>query len=482
MPFLVVVHAVLGLACLALRGVADEQRAAGLRFLAAIGAASSAILFLARGADAVWGTMEFGSQRAALVAVAGFCAWLLVLAGDDTDRARWDIGALVGAGVTALAVLATTRWIVPALLFWIALSALTLVAARSGSSGAHIALAVALADLCFVGGLIGYALEHETWALPDALDGAWIFPTAVAVVIRAGVLPVVGVGAALGRPEGALAPLGVASGFAVIPFVSAGDEVAVALPLLLVAAGAIAWSLAFDRPRLSVIAAWPVATMLGIAWIEPEAIAKAGAAAALSVGLIALWPWTSGRAQSERGLVLAALPATIGFGAIVAGASSSFERAVGEASLLQAAPWDAFAALLPAVLAGGVALGATIGRRTELEHFRPEAVLVAWVLAGVALLTGLAPVAALGLSSGSGPAGRAVPLFVLAALAAVAAARFAPRPTVPATPARSAPSHGAIELGDKAARWVRLGGFGGSALAGMAVLWLTYTGLATGFL
>ena len=482
MPFLVIIHAVLGVACLALRGAAGHQRAAGLRFLAAIGAACSAILFLARGADAVWGSMEFGSQRAGLVAVAGFCAWLLVLAGDGTDRARWDLGALVGAGVTALAVLATTRWIVPVLLFWTALSVLTLVAARSGSAGAHIALAVALADLCFVGALIGYALEQETWALPEAIDGVWIFPAAVAVVIRAGVLPVVGVGAALGRPEGSLAPLVIASGFAVIPFVSAGDEVAVALPLLLVAAAAIAWSLALDRPRLSVIATWPVATMLGIAWIEPEAIAKAGAAAALAVALISLWPWTSGRAQSERGLVLAALPATIGFGAIVAGASSSFGRAVGETSILQAAPWDAFAALLPAVVAGGVALGATIGRRTELELFRPEAVIAAWVLSGVALVTGLAPVAELGLSSGSGPAGRAVPLFVLAVLAAVAAARFAPRSSVPVTPGRPAPSNGAIEFGGKVAQWVRWGAIGGSALAGVAVLWLTYSGLATGFL
>lgn len=482
MGFFVVSHMVLALACLALRGLPDEQRQSGSRLLAALGAASSVILFLARGAEATWSTMEFGSQRAALVAIAGFCAWLLVLAGDDSSAARWDLGALVGAGVTALLVLATTRWIVPALLFWIALSVVALVGARSRTAGPHVALAIALGDLCFVGGMVGYALEHETWALPDAVDGVWIFPVAIAVLIRAGVLPLVGLGAALGRPEGTIVPLIVASGFAVIPFASAGDEVAIALPLLLLAAGAIAWSLALDRPRLSVIATWPVATMLGIAWIEPDAIAKAGAAASLAVALITLWPWTSGRAQSERGLVLAALPITVGFGAIVAGASSSFERAVTVPSILEAAPWDAFAALLPAVVAGGVALGATIGRRTELEHFRPEAVLVAWVLAGVGLITGLAPVAELGLSSGAGPAGRAVPLFVVAVLAAIAAARFAPRSNVPVTPARPAPTAGVVDLGDKAALWLHRGGLGGSVAAAAAVLWLTYTGLATGFL
>lgn len=482
MPFLVVSHAVLGLACLALRGLPKEQRGPGVRFLAAVGAACSIILFLARGADGAWSTMVFGSQRAALVAVAGFCAWLLVLVGTDDGDPRWDLGALAGAGVTALGVLATTRWVVPALLFWTTLSVLTLVAARSREAAPHVVIATALADLCFVGGVAGYALEQETWALPDAIDGIWVFPIAAAVLIRAGVLPLVGLGAALGRAEGAFAPLVVASGFAVIPFVSAGDEVAVALPLLSLAAGAIAWSLLLDRPRLSVIVTWPVATLLGIAWIEPDAIAKAGAAAALAVALITLWPSTSGRAQSERGLVLAALPATVGFGAIVAGAASSFERAIGESSVVQAAPWDAFAALLPAVVAGGVALGATIGRRTELEHFRPEAVLAAWVLAGVALVTGLAPVAQLGLSSGPGSAGRAVPLFVIAVLVAVVAARFAPRAEVPVSPGRPAPINGSIELGDTVARWVHRGGVAGSALAAAAVLWLTYTGLATGFL
>lgn len=482
MPFLVVCHSVIALACLALRGLPQSQRLAGLRFLAAVGASCSGILFLARGADATWGTMQFGSQRAALVAIASFCAWLLVLAGDDGNEARWELGALVGAGSTALAVLATTRWIVPALLFWTALSAITLVAVRSRSAGAHVGIAIALSDLCFVAGLVAHALENETWALPANVESVWLIPLAVAVVLRAGVLPLVGMGAAFGRAEGALLPLLVASTFAVIPFISAGDEVVVALPLLSLAGGVIAWSLVLDRPRLSLIAAWPIATMLGVAWIEPGAIAKAGATAALVAALVTLWPQTSGRAQSERGLVLAGLPATVGFGAIVAGATSSFEHAVAETTVAGAAPWDAFAALLPAVLAGGVALGATIGRRTELEHFRPEAVLVAWVLAGVALITGLAPVGALGLSSGAGSAGRAVPLYVIAVVAAVAAARFVPRATVPITPARPAPESGVLELGDSVARWVHRTAVGVFGLASAAALWLTYSGLSTGFL
>lgn len=482
MGFLVICHAVLGVACVALRGLAPSQRLSGLRFLAAIGATCSAILFFARGTDATWSTMQFGSQRAALIAVASFCAWLLVLAGRDDDEARWDLGALVGAGSTALAVLATTRWIVPTLLFWIALSAVTLAAARSRSAGAHVAIALALGDLLFVGGLLAYALESQSWALPQAIDGIWFLPLAVGVLLRAGVLPLVGTGAIFGRAEGALLPLLVGSAFAVVSFISQGDEVAVALPLLLLAAGVIAWTLVLDRPRLSMIATWPVATMLGIAWVEPDAIAKAGAAAALAAALVSLWPWTSGRAQSERGLVLAALPLTVGFGAIVGGATSSFRHAVTESSVLGAAPWDAFAALLPAVLAGGVALGATIGRRTELELFRPDAVVAAWVLAGVALVTGLAPVAELGLSSGSGAAARAVPLFLLAVVAGVAAARFAPRVNVPTTAARPAPESGVVQLGGGVARWVHRGAVAGFAGAAIAVLWLTYKGLATGFL
>lgn len=482
MPLLVVSHALLGVACVALRGLPVAQRFAGLRFLAGVGALSSVVLFLARGVESSWGTMELGPARSGLVAVATFCAWVAVLASDERNEPRWDLGALVGAGGTAVAVIATTRWIVPCLLFWMVLSAVTLVAARERGPGAHVAAAVGLADACFVAGVLGHALTSETWSLPTRLDGVWLYLAIVAIVLRAGALPAVGMGAAFGRGEGALLPLAVASAFAVVPFVSGGDEVAVALPLLLLAAGAIAWSLAVETPRLSVIAVWPLATMLAIAWIEPAAVARAAATAAIVATMVSLWPLTSGRAQSERGLILAALPATIGFGAIAGGAAASFTRAVAEGAVLAAAPWHAVAALLPVVLAGGVALGATIGRRTELERFRPEAVLATWTLAAVALVTGLSPAARLGFSSGTDGGGRAVPLFVLALLVGLVAARFAPRSTIPLTPPRPAPAAGVVDLGGSIAAWVRWAGVGIFSIAAAAVLWLTYSGLSVGFL
>lgn len=478
MPLLVLFPAVIGLGCVALRGLPPEQRSGGLRFLAAAGASSSVLLFLLRGSEASWSTMSFAPQRTGLVALASLCAWLLVLVGGKDEEARWDIGALVGAGGTALAVIGSTRWIVPLLLFWVMLSAAGVAAARARRTKLHLALIVGLADACFVTGSIGHAVTTETWALPSSIEGPWPFLLAAAVILRAGALPLFGMGAAFGRAEAALLPLLVTSAFAVIPFISSGDEVGLALSLLLLAAGAIAWTLVSDEPRLSVIATWPVATMLAIAWIEPAAIARAGATAAIATALVALWPLASGRAQSERGLVLAALPATIGFGAIASGAASSFRHAVEEPSVLAAAPWDAFAALLPAVLAGGVAVGATIGRRTELEHFRPEAVLVTWALALVALVTGLTPAAELGFS---GP-DRAVSLFLLAVIVAILAARFAPRDSVPITPPRPAPPVGVVDLQGRVALWAQRGGLISSLAAAVAVLWLTYRGLATGFL
>lgn len=481
MASLILVHAVLGAACVFLRGLPASQRASGLRFLAAAGALAGALLFVVRDSSGSWGTMEFSSQRLGLVALAIFCGWLLVLAGDEGDEARWDLGALVGAGGTALGVLATTRWIVPVLLFWVALSFACIAVPRDRGTRAHVALAVGLSDALFVGGVVTEALTSEAWSLPARLEGAPLYLVAAAVVVRAGIVPVAGIGAALGRIEGAMIPLLVGSAFAVLPFTSGGGEIVVALPLLLYAAGAIAWSLVSDRPHLALVISWPVATMLSIAWIAPEALARAGATSVIAVALVSLWPSAAGRAQSERGLVLAALPATVGFGAIVAGAAASFHRAVDETLVLAAIPWDAFAALLPVVLAGGVALGASIGRRTELEHFRPVAVLSTWALALAALLVGLSPAPELGFSPESGPAGRAVPLIVLALVAGVGAARFAPKELVTASAPRPAPPPGVLDLG-RAGVWIGRVSMGIFAVSAAAVLWLTYAGLAVGFL
>jgi hypothetical protein len=481
MAFLILVHAVLGAACLFLRGLPVSQRSGGLRFLAAAGALAGALLFAVRGSSGSWGTMEFSSQRLGLVAIAIFCGWLLVLVGDEGDEARWDVGALVGAGGTALGVLATTRWIAPALLFWVALSLASLAIPRDDGTRSHFALTVGLSDALFVGGLVTQALTSEAWSLPSRLEGAPLYLVAAAVIVRAGIVPVAGVGAALGRIEGAMIPLLVGSAFGVLSFTSGGGEIIIALPLLLYAAGAIAWSLIGDRPHLALVVSWPVATMLAIAWIAPGALARAGATSAIAVALVSLWPSAAGRAQSERGLVLAALPATVGFGAIVAGAAASFHRAVDETSVLAALPWDAFAALLPVVLAGGVALGASIGRRTELEHFRPVAVLSTWVLALAALLVGLAPASELGLSPESGPEGRAVPLIALALIAGVGAARFAPKELVTTSAPRPAPPPGVLDLGH-AGVWVGRVSMGVFAVSAAAALWLTYAGLAVGFL
>ena len=481
MPFFISSQIVLGLACVFLRGLPASQRAAGLRFLAVLGGVSSVVLFLTRDVGSSWSTMEFAPERSGLVAVATFCSWLLVIATSDGAGARWDLGALVSAAATALAVLASSRWVVPVLLFWIALSAASLVSSWKGS-GAHLALVTALADACFIVGLTGHAVATESWDLPAGLAGEWSYPLIAAIVLRAGVIPMTGLGGILGRPEGATAPLLVGSAFAVTPIVSSGDGIAVALPLLLLAAGAVAWCLVTDKPVLSVLAVWPVAAMLAIVWIDRAALGKGAATAAIAVALLSLWPFASGRAQSERGLILAALPATIGFGAIVAGAGASFDRAIGATSVVAAAPWDAFAALLPVVLAGGVALAATIGKRVELEDFRPEGVLATWALAAAAVATGLSPGPGLGFGSGTGSQNRAVWLFAIAILVGVAATRLAPRGIVPLTSPRPAPSPGVIDLAPGVSKLIARVSAGVFALGAGVVGWLTYQGLSVGFL
>ncbi len=481
LPILFLSHAVLGAALVLTRDLPEAQRSVVVRGAAVLGAGSAALLFLTRGSNAVWGAARLEPGPAAVASVAIFCAWAILVA-TDQGAGRWDIGALVGAGATGLALFATSSWVVPALLFWLCVSGALIASAPSARTPVHVVMAIAVSDACFVGGLVASSVAEETWRMPESVSGWLLVPLAAAVVVRSGVLAKTGVWGLLGGAHAALLPLAIGSSFALVPAVSTGDEIAVALPLLLAGTAAASWFAWASAPSLALLGTWSIATMLAVVWIEPLALGKAAATACLGVAVVALWPSVGGRAQSERALVVAAVPVTIGFGVILGGAVAAFTRAGAAATVVEALPWTLFAALLPAASAAGVTAGAAIGRRVEPETYEPVAVLVTWTLAAVALLLGLAPGPQLGFSSGPGAAGGALPLAAAAVVAAGAAARFAPRPTIVLQPAPALPGPGLLDIPARSARVLSIAGLALLVAASGAVLWFTYVGLKTGFL
>lgn len=473
-------HAALAIFLIFTRPLGTAQRARFVRFAGLAGTAASVALFFVRGAQVAWGAAILKPGSGAVVAAATACAWTLVVASDN-GRGRWDVAALVGAAATGLALFSTSAWVVPAILFWVVVSLATMASARSDPSLPQVWLAVAVSDACVVAGLAVWSLGRETWRMPDALDGWLLVPLVAAVVLRTAVVPVVGIWQLTAGDRAPVLPLLIASGFALIPSVSGGDEVLVGLGLLLLALAGAAWSILRAAPQPPLVGAWICAVMVAVAWVQPAALGRAGVTAILGASLAALWPASAGRAQSERGLVIAGVPLTVGFGVIVGGAGVSFDRATVAETVLESAPWSAFAALLPVVLAAGVTLGAALAGRLEPERYRAPAVLATWAIAAAAVLLGVAPRPELGFSGAGAVATRTVWLYTVAALAALAAARFAPRQAAvlhrsePPSPGRLGPQGAAGR-----ALLIAAGLLGVTAVT--AIAWLTYVGLRSGFL
>lgn len=457
------------------RNLPQAERSRGISAVAIVGALSGLILFLIRGSRDSWGTFSVLEGRAAAAAAAIFCAWLLVAAADDA-KTRWDIAALVAAGSTALVAFALTEWTAPAILFWICSSAALAVAARSDGETASSLVFIGVSDACVIGALVGWSLMEETWRMPDALDGWPLYLAVAGLILRAGVVPRLGVWELARGSTVALLPLAIGGAFALLPSLSGGDEVWVALALLTAGMLAALWC-AIRSPQVVLTASWVVATMLALVFIQPDALGKAASAAALAATAALLWPWTGGRAGPERGLLLSVVPLTVGFGPIVGAAGVAFDRSSGAETVLAAAPWTALAALLPAALAVGVTMGAAMARRVEPETYRPVAVLATWAITGVALLLGLTGGPELGFELRG-----ELWLYILAAMAAAAAARFAPKQPVRGDLVSSGPTLGVMTLPPSITQVAGKVGQGLIAAALLASLWFTYVGLKAGFL
>jgi hypothetical protein len=477
-------HAAIGLLLLMFARADEDARAQLVRFGAAAGGAMSVALFLARDSEIGWRTVSFSPDAAALGATAAGCAWIL-LAVYDEKRGDVLAACLVGVGSSSLILFATNGWIVPALLFWAVLSVavLSLGIRRPGNGWPWIVIGLSVA--CLVSGLLWFAIDADTWELPQRIPTGARWVVLVAALLRAGVAPRLAIWGYVGSGAGVAIPLLVGSGFALVPF-ARGDGIEwAALGLIVWSLGLAVWATARKHADLALVGAWFGATMIAVALVVPGASARAGVAALLAGSVAVLWLESLGRAQPERGLLFAIVPTTAGFGALVGATTFAFQRAIDADAIVDAAPWYAMAALAPVVLGFGVALGAMYGRRLDPEHYSAIAVLSTWTLLAAAVILGLSPSAELGIGSLGGADSRAPWLHLIAVGAGVVAARVAvARATgrVDIGEVSGAVEPGIAPVPRSLERILPAAALALALLATGAVLWLTYRGLEVGFL
>jgi hypothetical protein len=272
----------------------------------------------------------------------------------------------------------------------------------------------------------------------------------------------------------------VGSAFLIPAAIVPTSAVGVGLGLLIVSIGLALWGVLRSRVGIDRIAAWPSSVLLAVAFVAPVAAAQAGVAAVLTATMVCLWPFARGRAQVERGLIVSLVPATAGFGAVVAAAAAAFDASNSSPTIARSVPWSAVAALLPLAVASGVALGTRLGRIPEPESYAPYAVLATWVLFCASLILGILPPASLG--SEVVEIGRSTALGALAIVLGAVAMRIDRGLAVAAVPSERRLDMTLFEFRGWAGRIVTVFSIALLSATAGAVLWLTIRGLSVGFL
>lgn len=472
-PLLLLSHGLLAVVGLGLAVSEEAWRRAHL-WVGVAGAALGIATFFLRHSGETWRTLAVEPGPAVAAGLAAAAAWLLVATSSDR-RSGWDL-PLIGVGACALQLFALNRWIVPALLFWVATSLALAVAVRAEEGRAQVWFALAWSDALVIAGLLWHGVEVETWRLPASASGlTWWFVVAGAA-IRSCALPRIGAWAVARSP---VLPLFAGSSFALLTGVADREQPWVALAFAAIAVVVGVRAVRSDRFDVTLIGAWPLAAMFAVLLVVPGAPWQAAAASLLALTAVLLWPRALGRAQVERGLLLAFVPPLTGFSALLAAAVSTFDHATAIPDAFEAAPWTGVTALLPVVLATGVMLGARIGRSAEPERYEPAPVIASWLVFGLALIAGLWP----RFTSPEDPraAIKVFALHLIALAAAVTAARFLHREQGIAA-AQSALVVEPIHLPPVTERVVMWSSAAIGVGAAVAVGWLTISGLQVGFL
>ncbi len=482
MPFLYLGHGVLALGALFITTAgspSEEDRARARRVIALLGCLLSLVLFLLRHTDVSWRTTTVVAGPAAAAGLATASAWLLFGIAKREGRHLLD-GALIGCASSALVLFALNRWVVPALLFWLAGSLAIAALVEDHDHRLQVWLTLACSDVLVVAALVLHANAGETWLLPASATETTSWLLVGAALLRSGSIPRVGAWGAGASPA---LPLLAGGSLALLTGIADREQPWLGLAVVVATIGIGIWMLRSKRILLAVLGAWPVATMFGLLLVVPGAPWQAAAAALLGLTSVLLWPETLGRARAERGYLIALVPISVGFSALVAAAAASFEEATATPEVLSAAPWTAVSALLPVMLALGVALGARLGRLLEPERYEPSSVIALWFVFALALAGGLWP----RFVSGDAPhSARVFFVHLLAVAVAVVVARWFPHV---AQGSRPRPPGEQLELdlsvvavpgaATKVVSWAALGL--GAAVV-VTIAWISVRGLRVGFL
>jgi hypothetical protein len=447
--------------------------------------------------EETWRTAGF-TGAVACVGAAIVCSWLIAGV-SDAGRGRWQTCVLIGVAASGAALAAGNQWVVPALLFWVS-SSVALAALCSESRGrVAVWLALFASDACLVAGLIGNALDTESWAVPQSLTGWPLAVVLASAVIRAGALPRTGIWGALESDGASALPLISAGAFTAVTW-ALGDPVPwLGVGLVVVAILTAIWGLLRSELSAPLVGAVPVALALGVAVAEPGAAVAAGVAAVIAVALVALWPVLAGRGETPRALHIAFVPPTIGFLAVVAAAVATFDRAVEADRIADIVVNTLFSALLPVALAVSVALGTRIARSgLEFEEGAAESPIdprvisaAAWALLAASVAMTIVPPEVLGMEGRPLDSARVRVLLGIATAIGAGAAYLTARKTTAIAPAEGAEDRIPLEISFRPlapATEQRSGKVLGyvAALLALATLasvgWFTVYGMRLGFL
>jgi hypothetical protein len=374
----------------------DELRKRAVLVVSALGVAFGLVFMFAAQSDEIWRTAAF-TGAVVCVGAAIACSWLIAGVADG-GRGRWQTGVLVGVASTAAVLAAGNDWVVPALLFWTC-SSLALAGLASSSPGrVAVWLAIFVSDAALVAGVIGNALETESWRVPDAITGWPLVAVLASAVVRAGALPRTGIWGVLGSGGAPGLPLLSVGAFVAVTW-ALGDPVPwLGVALVLVAILTAVWGLVKRELSAATVGAVPVALALGAAVAQPSASVAAGVAGAIAVTFVALWPLSVSQGAAPRALHLAFVPPTIGFLVVTAAAVAAFDRASETERIADAVVDTLFSGLLPVALAVTVALGARIAG-TEFRSPAPAAEGIddrlvsgaAWILLAASVALAIVP-------------------------------------------------------------------------------------------
>ncbi|HYN36519.1 MAG TPA: hypothetical protein VEV82_06035 [Actinomycetota bacterium] len=492
-PILFVGHAGLGLLALGSAFLPEKWRRRILLFLCLLGiGAGVAIAVLGVQGD-TWRSTELG-DTAVIAGAATALAWLVAVV-VAALRGRALSCALVGVAAASLTIAATSRWMVPVLLFWVCSSVALAGLAARGERPAPIWIALFLSDACLIAALVGVWVDERTWTLPTELDGWTLYVLLAAAAIRGGAIPALGVWGSLSGAAAPAAPLLTGGAFTLLPIALGPGAPWAAAVLFALAIGAALWALSGSELSIPAGAAAPLALLLGAVVVAPDGLVAGGLAVVFTASVLALWRVAWGLGGADRSVALTALPPWVGFTAIAGGAGAAIEELAAARDVIDKVPWTLVVILGPAALAASVAVAAraSLGAASlarwlpVLRRGRPNAIalLASRVVLVAGLAAGMVPGEWLGIDSDfAGWLPRRTILFGAAILLGLGAAWLTSRrirffEPQPISLDWTAPAPQPDSTGAKILVWATL------ALAVGAigtVGWFTFEGLRLGFL